>query len=445
MYRYIRIIVVIFCSTVPVWAYADNATQPLSLERAITIALTNNPTFQTAGLAVARAEHRRKAAEADFLPKLGTSYTYTRLNEAPRIKAPAGSLYSEKINTVIGTQNSYQWDIHMIQPIFTGGQLYSIYKLEAFGVDVAKLQHETARQELMYNVKAAYFNVLKAQKLRDVARQAVAQIAAHEKTANDFFAQDMIAKNDLLEAQVRLAQAQQDLVRTEEALALARAVFNTVLHQDVNTDVEILDVSDEQKLELALVDSQARALQCQPVIQEIDTRIKQAQTAVQLAQSTYFPKIFLVSSYLRQGNQADLRGTPYKDPEAWHVSVNLDWTFWEWGRKQHIVGEQNVKLLEAQEMRKEIVDKVMLRVKDAWLRCEEHWKNIGVARTAIARAEENFRIYENRFAQQMATTTDVLDAQTLLTQAYSNYFAARYDYCIARAALEYAIGADLTK
>jgi len=339
----------------------------------------------------------------------------------------------------------YVWDIHLMQPVFTGGLLSSTYALEALGVDVARLRHEMARIELIYNVKAAYFSLLKAQKLQDVARQAVEQIAAHEKTAYDFFQQDMIAKNDLLEAQVRLAQAQQDLVRAEKAVALARAVLNRLLHQDVNTGIEILDTSDEQRLELALSESQTLAMQRQPVIREIDTSIRQAQTAVRLAQSTYFPKIFLVSTYLRQGNQADVRGTPYEDPEAWHVSVNLDWTFWEWGRKRHAVGEQKVKLLEAQETRKEVVDKLMLQVKDAWLRCQEHWKNIGVSRTAIARAEENFRIYKNRFEQQMATTTDVLDAQTLLTYAHSNYYAARYDYCVARAALEYAMGGDLNK
>lgn len=445
MYRSISVCAAVIFLAVPLWAYADNATQPLSLERAITLALANNPAYQTTSLSVERAEHRRKAAEADFFPKVGTSYTYTRLNEEPRIKAPAGVLYPEKINAVMGTQNVYMWDIHMVQPIFTGGLLSSTYRLEALGVDVARLRHETARIELIYNVKKAYFSLLKAQKLYDVARQAVERIAAHEKTAYNFFQQDMIAKNDLLEAQVRLAQAQQDLVRAEQAVALARTVLNMLLHQDVNAEMELQDATDEQKLELSLCESQTLAMQRQPVIREIDTSIHQAQTAARLAESTYFPKIFFVSTYLRQGNQADVRGTPYEDPESWHVSVNLDWTFWEWGRKRHVVGEHKVKVLEAQETRKEIVDKVMLQVKSAWLQCEEHWKNIGVSRAAIAQAEENFRIYKNRFEQQMATTTDVLDAQTLLTHAYSNYHAARYDYYVARAALEYAIGGDMSK
>jgi outer membrane protein TolC len=125
------------------------------------------------------------------------------------------------------------------------------------------------------------------------------------------------------------------------------------------------------------------------------------------------------------------------------VGVNLDWTFWEWGKKGNVVGEQKVKLLQAQETKKAVTDTVLLQVKDAWLRCQENWKNIGVSRTAIERAEENFRIYQNRFEQQMSTTTDVLDAQTLLTHARSNYNNSLYDYFISRAMLENAVAGEV--
>ncbi|MEI6126217.1 MAG: TolC family protein [Pseudomonadota bacterium] len=423
-------------------AAADNATV-LSLGQSIAIALEQNPGFKIAGLAIQAAEHRRKAAGADFLPKVGTSYSYSRLNEPPRMKLPAGDLSPQSINAVVGAQNIYQWGLHVVQPLFTGGELYNTYKLEKLGVDVARLKNETARNALIYHVKAAYFTILKAQKLREVTRQAVAQIMSHEKTAQNLFEQEMLAKNDLLEAQVRLAQAEQDLVRAEQGVDLAKAAFNTVLHQNVNTAVEVDGADDAQNLTLSLDDYQRLALQCRPVIGEIDITIQQAQTSVKLAQGTYLPRAFLLSSYSRQGNQADVRGTIYQDPESWNMSISLDWTFWEWSKKDNVVGEQRVKLLEAQEVKKEIIDTVMLQVKAAWLACQESWKNIGVSRTAIERAEENFRIYQNRFNQQMSTTTDVLDAQTLLTHAKSNYHTALYDYLIARAALENAIATEL--
>ncbi len=390
MCRCIKLLLAAALVLLPAFAVAaDNATR-LTLEKAIALALEQNPGFKTAGLGIQGAEHRRKAAGADFLPKVGTAYTYSRLNEPPRLKLPPGDIYPQSINAVVGTQNVYQWDLHLVQPLFTGGEIYNKYKLEKLGVDVARLKNDTARNELMYSVKATYFTILKAQKLREVARQAVAQIQSHEKTASAFFQQEMIAKNDLLEAQVRLAQAEQDLVRADEGVELARATFNTVLHQDINTPVEIADMSGAEKLSLSLTEGQALAMQRRPVIQQIDMSIKQAQTGVKLAQGSYYPKAFLMSSYNRQGNQADVRGTLYQDPESWNVSVNLDWTFWEWGKKGNVVGEQKVKLLEAQETKKEVVDNVMLQVKATWLRCQENWKNINVSRTAIATGRRKF-------------------------------------------------------
>ena len=97
--------------------------------------------------------------------------------------------------------------------------------------------------------------------------------------------------------------------------------------------------------------------------------------------------------------------------------VNLDWTFWEWGKKGNVVGEQKVKLLRSAGSKKGGGRCVMLQVKAAWLACQETMEEYRRSRTAIARAEENFRIYQDRFNQQMSTTTDVLDAQTLLSQA----------------------------
>jgi len=442
MYRCTNLLLIAALFMLPVAAAADNATQ-LTLEQAVAIAVRENPEFMAAGLGIKGAEHRQNAARADFFPKAGTSYTYVRLTEPPRMKLPPGELSPQKINIVVGTQNRYDWNLHLVQPLFTGGAIYNTYRLEKLGVDVARLKRDIARNDLIYSVKAAYFTVLKAQKLQDIARQAVEQIGSHEKTAQAFFEQEMIAKNDLLDAQVRRAQAEQNLVRAEQGIEIAKAMLNSLLHRDVNTPVFPADMSDVQPLSLALEDSQSLAVRQQPLIREIDMTIEQARTGVKLAESSYFPKAYLISSYSRQGNQADVRGTAFEDSESWNVGVSLDWTFWEWGKKGNNVGEQKVLMLQAREAKKAVTDMVLLQVKDAWLRCREHWKNLGVSRTAIDRAEENFRMYQNRFNQQMATTTDVLDAQTLLTQAHANYNSALYDYLNARAFLENAVAKEL--
>jgi outer membrane protein len=343
----------------------------------------------------------------------------------------------------VGPGSVYKFRAGLVQPLFTGGALFNQYRLEQLGVDVAKARSMIAREDIILNVKVTYFTVLKAEKMRTVAAQAVEQIRSHEQMARNFFEQEMIAKNDLLEAQVRLAQARQDLIRADNGVAISKASLNTVLHQDVNTPVEVTDAAIDAPIHLGLPDCQALALQNRPLLKQIDYTIKQAERGVDLAKSSYFPKSYLVYNYNLQGDEPGVSGSEFQQAASWDVSISLQWTFWEWGKTYHQVGENRVKMQRAQEARKEIVDGISLEVKSAFLETRETHENIGVARDAISQAEENFRIYKERFDQQVATTTDVLDAQTLLSQARMNYNNALCDYNIARAKLEKAVAKEL--
>jgi outer membrane protein len=88
-------------------------------------------------------------------------------------------------------------------------------------------------------------------------------------------------------------------------------------------------------------------------------------------------------------------------------------------------------------------DRVTLEVKEAVIVLLESEPKIRVAEKAIGQAEENFRISQERYSAQIATSTDVVDAEALLTQARTNYFNAIYDYHLASFALKKATGVIL--
>jgi outer membrane protein TolC len=427
---------------------AGESAPVLTLDKAVSLALEKSPMLNSAKLGVSEAGHRQEAARADFFPKMSTDYSYTKLDEPPEMRfVSTGDSALQSLVTgnkvEVGPGKVYKFRAGLVQPLFTGGALFNQYRLEQLGVDVAKARSMIAREDIILDVKAAYFTVLKAEKTRAVAAQAVEQIRSHEQMARNFFEQEMIAKNDLLEAQVRLAQARQDLIRADNGVAISKASLNTVLHQDVNEPVEVADVVTDTPVRVALADCQAIALQNRPLMKQIDFTIQQTERGIKLAGSGYFPKSYLVYNYNLQGDEPGVSGSEFQQAASWDVSISLHWTFWEWGKTYHQVGENRVKMQRAQEARKEIVDGINLEVKSAFLETGETYENIGVARDAISQAEENFRIYKERFDQQVATTTDVLDAQTLLSQARMNYNNALCDYNIARAKLEKAVAKEL--
>jgi outer membrane protein len=116
------------------------------------------------------------------------------------------------------------------------------------------------------------------------------------------------------------------------------------------------------------------------------------------------------------------------------------WNFWEWGRTKNRVDASRSRENQATYALENLKDQVSLDVKNSWLALQESRKQVAVTQKAIEQAEENYRITQERYREQVGTATDVVDAQTLLTRARSDYFNALSDYNISIARLERAMG-----
>jgi len=441
----LRIVILCILSVSPFFAFslgAEEVATPLSLSESIAIALERSTLVKASVYAVKGADYERKAAGTDFLPKINTAYGFTRFNEDPHMKSPAGEYSFYPIDMKIGDKERYQWNTYLTQPLFTGGALVSAYQIAKLGKDVAQENLNKARQEIILKVKEAYFTILKIQKIRTVALQAVEQVNSHVEVAQAFYDQEMIPRNDLLEAQVRFAQVKQDLIRADNGVEIAKAYFNTVLRREVSQPVEVEDILEYQPEVFSLDECANEAFQKRPEMREAEFTLEKTQKGVKLAKSRFFPTLSLVTDYQRMGEHADLGGNPYEDPERWMVTTLFSWDVWEWGKRHYQVSASRAKVAQAEELKKQVGDVIALEVKESYLNLTEAEKNIMVAKTAIDQAEENFKLNKEKYNEQMATTTDVLDAQTLLTQAQSNYYNALSDYHIAKAKLGRAMGRE---
>ena len=415
-------------------ALGVDEAEVLSLKEAVEMALERSPSVHSAREGTKGADYLRRAALTDFLPTLRTEYDYTRLDEAPFIRFGGG------VKRTVGTQDNYSWTTVVDQPLFTGGAFYWSYRLAQLGVDLSKVFLELVKQDLILQVKEAYFTILKAEKIRQVAVQAVQQLESQLKVSRAFYDVGIIPKNDLLQTQVQMAQARQNLTSAEVELAIAKATFNTLLRRHVGMEVRIEDILEYRPMEVPFEESLEKARKSRPELRETELNVKSAEKEVQLARGEYFPTLGLSFNYERVGDDPGVSGSRFEDEDSWNIMATARWTFWQWGKKRQLVREKETKLVQAKDARVQVEDSISLEVKDAYLRLREARDKIGVAEVAIEQAEENFRINAERFKEQVATSTDVLDAQTLLTQARSNYFNALSDYNIAWARLDRAMG-----
>ena len=419
------------------------AEEPLTLEASIDIALKNSITIHSAKEGVKGATAQRREAITGFLPKFNTSYSYQRLNEAPfttfqGLPAPFSALNGTEIP--VGTQNNYNWSIEARQPLFTGGGLIANYQAGKIGEDAARQEEMAKKQDVVQEVKIAYYDILRAQKILDAARQSVEMLTAHRDSSQNYFKVGMIPKNDLLHSEVELANGKQSLVKAQNVVELAKVRFNTVLKRKVFAPVEIVDVLVYQPFEQQLDECFEVALKNRPELKIATLKAAQAGKLVRVAQSEYLPTLNLVGNYTRFGDNPSVSGSDFKDAENWYVMGVASWNFWEWGKTKFRVEASRARENQALDAAKELNDQIALEIKNAYLMLQEAEKQIAVSKQVIEQAEENFRIAEERYKERIATSTEVLDAQTLLTKAKSEYANALGDYNINYARLQRAMG-----
>jgi len=408
----------------------------LTLGESIDLALRQSLVVHSATEGVKASESKKKEAFTGFLPKLSTYYSYTRLNEAPQSRSTLTSFAPVQI----GTADNYNWAVELKQPVFAGGGIKAGYEISRIGESVSRLDQEAVIQDIIRDVSVSYFNILKAERMLDVAKQSLEQLEAHKNVAEQFYKAGVIPKNDLLQSEVQLANGRQFLVSAENFLEIAKSQFNTVLRRDLNTPTKVQDVLQYRPYTTGLDECLKTALSQRQEIRAAALRAEQARKTVDLEKSEFYPTVNLVGNYGWFGDTADVQGSRYQDQENWSVMARAEWKFWEWGRTKYKVDASRNRENQALDALANAKDQVALEVKNAYLSMREAEKKIEVARKAIEQAEENYRLNEERYREQVATSTDVLDAQTLLTRAKSDYFNALSDYNIALTKLERAMG-----
>jgi outer membrane protein TolC len=417
----------------PVDAQSAEAAQPMDLKAAVSAAIEANIRLRQATQDIDAAEANRKVQRSNLLATFNATYRYTRNDEAVTV-GPVG----------FGVEDEYEFRASFRQPLFTGGALIDQYRISELGLDAANLNEQVTRLDVIFLTKQAYFNVLKAAKLVEVAQNTVKLVEAQVEVARNFYEVGMRPLNDLLQVQVELANAKQELITAENQLDVAQSSFNIILRRPVNAPVVLVDIEDYLPLEndleyyLALADRNREELK----ISNLEIQIAEKQ--VQIARSTYYPDLSLEGAYFKLSSQWDLsEGDAFFDNEGWSISGVASWDFWEWGRTKYNVSEKESRLEQVRLDKENIYDQIRVEVERAYLKAIETEKNILAVETAIEQARENMRITDERFKEQVATSTELLVAQNLLTRTQTNYFNALYDFKIAKAFLEKAVSLEI--
>jgi outer membrane protein len=431
----IKIILTAIVFSLGVFAQEQNT---LTLDESINIGLKNSNMLHSSKMQLNYANARLSEINTNRLPSLKFSAAYTRLSYITPfiLNTPIGDF-----NISPSILNNYNLKLTLQQPLFTGFKLSSSTNIAEYNYKATQEEYNKDKQNLIYNIKNAYWNLFKAKKVKEVTDQNVEQVKAHLMNVKNFYEQGLSTKNDLLKVQVQLSESELRQIDAKNAVKLARINLFNVIGIPLNTNSEIPDSIDIRTNEVNdLNDYTEKALDNRPELKAMQYNIKAGEAGVTFAESDWYPQIYLAGNYYYSEPNQRVFPAENRFKDTWDVGISLSLNLWNWGATADKTDQAEAQLEQTKDSYKIIRDNIVLEVNSNYLNLVQSKDKIAVADESVRQAKENYRVTDETFKKGLALNSDLLDSEVALLQANTNYIQALVDYELAKAKLEKSIG-----
>jgi len=405
---------------------------PLTLEESIRTALANNTDVRTAEEQVAKARAVTRQARAGLGPQVSAGVTHSWTG-------PIASMTVGTQTVVLGVPETTITQLSLALPVDISRQIST-----AVGsADLARLAQEfglaAVRQSVALQVQEAYLGVLRVQALENVAREALAAAQEHHQIAQLQQKAGVVAPFDVLRAEVQVASYRQDLLAKQNAVDLAVANLNRVMGTDVNRPLRLVEPALTERAAVELAASQQEAEQRRPEVLQAQTLLQAARKGVKLARAGLQPSFALAAGYSYDANPSGFAG----QSESWNVSAAVRLPLFDSGATHARVHQAQADVATAELRERDAGQQVSLEVRQAYLSLREAKQRMSTSEKDVAQAREALRLAQARYRAGVSASVEVTDAEVAFAQSLSNQVNARYDYELAQARLDRAVGRPL--
>lgn len=410
----------------------------ITIEQAIEIGLQNSKMLHSSLMKVKGAEAKLKEVNALRLPSLKLNAAYRRLSEVDpfTISTPFGTF-----NVSPSILDNYSAQLTLAQPVFTGFRLLANADMNEQLSNATNEEYNKDRSELIFNIRNSYWSLFKAIQFKKVMDETVTQIKAHVEDAKNLEKVGMMTKNDILKIEVQLSNVLYQQADAENAVKLATVALCNTLGIPLTTNIEI--TSSVNLLEVQLDDLAKlidQAVEKRPEVKAANSRIKAGEAGVILAKASWYPQISIGANYYYSRPNQRIMPTKDRFDGTWDAGVNISMNIWDWMTTKHQTDQAESQLAQAIDGLGMIKDGVILEVTQNYLNVSQAKKKIDIASLSVQQAEENMKVTNGKFKNGLASSTEMVDAETALISAKINYTTSVVDYELSKAKLDKSIG-----
>jgi outer membrane protein TolC len=421
----------------------DTEVPVLTLENAVSLAMSNNRLVKDSVLEAEKYEFRVNVARSKRLPQFQFAVLAGELLHAVDSTFPAGAFGTYPSTGPIPATEAKVQTPAQFTTVVTGSfdvpllQQYKIglgIRATELGSDIARESVRGQRHKIAADVRTAYLNLVATQAAVDAARQSVRTLQEAQRVTAQYRVQQVVLRADALDVDARLEKSRYELSVAENGLATQREHLNQLLGRDLTTPFRVDAIPEGEAIGLTLDAARQRAAESRPEIRQADLKEKQAEYDRRLAKAEYIPDL---SASLRYVGFNNFQVIPANVTTA---GLYLTWEPFDWGRRRNNVAEKAKTLAQARNGAQETKEQITVEVGTQYRKWQEAALLLKAARTGHEAALEQFRVTTNRFKEQAALIRDLLQAQARSSEAAFQYQQALSSYWTALADLRRGMG-----
>lgn len=411
-----------------VWATEVGLTSnsTLNLNRALEIALTYHPSMVQSKQSLGIAEKQFSDAMATYLPSVNANASYG----VKTSNITAG----EETNK---NSKSYSAGASLNQLIYDFGKTPATMRQAYENKLAAEAGLRSTQNNIYYNVRQAYYNLIKQQSLVKVAEEAVNQFQAHLDQVKELVTVGRRIKYDITKSEVDLGNARITLLDARNALRTARAVLNNTLGLAEDPKYLVEEPTGET-LEYKFDELYQFALKNQPDLIAQTARERGASAAVDQAIADLFPSLSLGGNYSWSGKDFPLVWN-------WSLSALLNGTLFNGFRNTNQIDEAVASLRTARAARASLEQQIYLNLSQAVAQLENALEKLEIANLVVKNARENLTLVQEQYKIGKSSSIELTDALVSLSNAQVQQVQAHFNYQTDIALIKKTIGQDKIK
>ncbi len=400
----------------------------ITLEECLRCALGNNPKIQAAMQDVFASDARIKQAWSAYFPQFSWQTGYTRIKQLQLSDALGRNLIFNYfvLGQITASQMLYDFGVTQNQ--------VTIRKLDNQGY---KIMLTGIVNEVVCDVKKAYYNLQYALESKKVAQDMVNRYEAFYEQARAFYMAGTSPKVDVTIAEVNLSNAKLMLIQAENSVEIAMAKLNNTMGLPYSNRYNITDNLKYNPCDISLTEAIDIARESRPEFQLAEIRVEEARQNVKLVKKSYFPKLTAEGQY-------QVGGSTFTSNYGYNFGGYLNFPTVNGMLIRNEIKEARALHSREQANASNAKNNIYYEIQQAFYSMIERKNSIPVSFLGMKQAKENYELSYGRYKVGVGNPVELKEAQVQYQNAMLQYYNSLFQFNSARAELEKYIGKNIS-